>query len=177
MGTALSREEYMDLVCGGEALEYPKSTVDAMLELRFRGYDAGVPTLTYLAKQGKVTPDRDGVRNFAWREQHIDQAAELLHAAGELTPLTLGCLALGVTYGAYSRSLREAVRQVQAKYGAGCIGEDADLFVTHFYPPSRTEPGRVEFTLCDDVAAVLQSRRRSLRSSNPQASSTGRAAV
>jgi hypothetical protein len=88
MAITLSRAAFVEYRCFGMPDEYPKSTEQAVTELRIGDYDASVPAMNYVIKQGKVSPARSG-RNYEWQPEHIDQAASLF---GEQEPIPLSAL-------------------------------------------------------------------------------------
>lgn len=164
MANTLGREAYVEFKCFGVADDYPKSTEQAASELKARGYDASVPVLNYLIKQGKVAPPRDG-RNYGWRPKDIDRAAAELDEQGAYTLEANTFRYLGIDAEQYHRALGEAWDKVRQEFGdAGTsINPVPDYFVMHVHPPRLGRDGFVEFTLSPDMARPLVESRESNR--------------
>ena len=155
MGCTLTRDAYVELLGFGEPDEYPKNTAAAKTELRRRGYDATVPALNYLIRQGKVTPARDGSRNYRWLPQDIDLAAQELEARKAYTPLAVCAMVLGIDLVQYHRALHEAMDGVRKEFGQA-IAPVRDWLIMHVQRPCLGRDGHVSFTLCDDVRERLK---------------------
>lgn len=66
--------------------EYPKSTAQAVVELRARGYNATVPGLNYLLKVGTIIPPAGEGRSLRWYAGDLDRATEEYEAQKVFTP-------------------------------------------------------------------------------------------
>jgi hypothetical protein len=160
MAVTLNREAYVEFVCFGEPDEYPKNTEQVAMELRSRGYDATVPVLNYIIKQGLVSPNRGDGRNYKWSAKDVDQAAAELDERQAYTPSAICNNVLGIDYEQYHRALRDAMDEVREEFGEVIVPVNSvpDWFVMHVYPPRTHSDGYVSFTLCDDIRAGLKSQ-------------------
>jgi len=162
MAATLSRAEYEELIWRGDPDEYPKSTEEAVTELRNRGYDVRPPVLDYFIRKGVVSPKRSG-RKYEWTKGDIDQAAEECENHQIFKPTTWCNLELGISAAQRIRALREAVWTAIDEFEAE-VPEDEDWFLMTVHPPRMSRDGWVEFTLADDMRAYLEQRRGELRS-------------
>lgn len=104
MRYAMKRADYEDLVILGPedrkagarhreevlANEYPKSTPQAVAELRARGLNADPAMLDYLIRKGTIPEPKGGEgRNRGWTRQDIDRAAAHFDAEQEYVPGTV----------------------------------------------------------------------------------------
>jgi hypothetical protein len=160
MPATLSRSGYTEFICFGEPDEYPKNTEAVAMELRSRGYDATVPVLNYLIKQEKVSPDRDGGRNYKWYPKDVDLAAQELEERQTYTPSAICNMVLGIDAEQYHRALRDAMDEVREEFGEVLVPANStpDWFVMHVHPPRMGHDGYVSFSLCDDVRAGLKAQ-------------------
>jgi len=123
MRYALDRKDYEELFLLGPGetngeerrkwleSQYPKSTAEAVLELRTRGLDASVSALTYLLERGRIpTPAMEGGRR-RWSAEDIDRAAEFLDAQGAYVPGTVMRQVLNLDAGQDERARRQALAE------------------------------------------------------------------
>ena len=157
MSNTLSAEGYVEFTCFGDPDEYPKATEQVAAELRSRGFNATVPALNYMIRQGKVQPHRDG-RNYEWQPEHIEAAAEEFAADGAFTPEGQTFLYLGINADQVYRALSEAWDKVRDEFGDGVtsIRPSLDDFVMTVHPPRGEHDALVQFTLCDDSRKKLR---------------------
>lgn len=168
MAITLSRKGYSLYGNAGTPDCYPKSTALAAAELRSRGFDAPVPTLNYLIKQGIVAPKRDG-RNYDWTPDDIDQAAAYFDEKSAYSAFGHTNRTLGIDAEQYLRALRLAMDDLRERYGEQTvpINDVPDWFVMQVHPPRMSWDGYVTFTLCDDIAAELEHRASLMRNVRP----------
>lgn len=160
MSIVLSREEW-ERLCSRADTDYPKSTLDAVSELKQRGYAATEPRLTYYVKIERVTPGKDGGRNLKWYPEDIDHAAKCLYEEKLYAPDAIVNDVLGISYAQRLEALKEAWAKLQKSYDHTIIPPDpnADYFVMHVYPPIRGLGGHVEYTLDEGVKRELDAAK------------------
>ncbi len=123
MRYAMERKDYEELFLmvsqeanGVEGLrhprsEYPKSTAQAVQELRTRGLDASAATLDYLIERGRLpAPAMENGRR-RWTAADIDRAAEYMDAEGQYMPQTLARMALNIDPTQDVRAFRQALSE------------------------------------------------------------------
>ncbi len=157
MSNTLSAEGYLEFRCFGDPDEYPKTTEKAAAELRSRGFDATVPALNYMIRQGKVQPDREG-RNYEWQQEHIEAAAREFEEDRTFNIEGQTFLYLGINADQFHRALAEAWDKVREEFGDGntAINPSLGSFVMTVHPPRGGHDAFVEFTLCEDSRRKLQ---------------------
>ncbi len=149
---------------------YPKTTEQAALELKGRGYDVDVVGLNYLIKIGEVKldqPKRKGKKraNLKWTPDNIQQAADWLERKGRYVRTLQVCSFYGVTYNEYNKALREAYDIAVREYGDESrmvlsVRPNPGHFVTTYYPKLGDAPGRVEFTLAQEIGHIISKLKR-----------------
>lgn len=158
MGIVLSRKEYVELAVFGFGREYPKSTLQAVQELRERGFDATEPRLSYMLKRGIVCLGKRASRNLRWQPQDIDRAGEIIAKAGNFTPEAQMNLILHTDYAQRLRALLAAWRALDERFpGKLPAKPDSRLFIMHVHPRRLARNAWVEYAVCDDVIEVLTS--------------------
>lgn len=166
MSITLTREEYVEYVCLGHEEEYPMSTDEAAQELKRMGYGATETRLNYYVKQGRVTPGKDGGRNLKWYPKDIDAAAAILAEEDHYAPEAWMNRLMGVSYGQRMKALWDAWKALEKEFpGQLPVNADADYFVMHVHPPTKTHDGWVEFTPCEDIVKQLKAGRPAARAS------------
>lgn len=168
MAITLGRNGYTQYGSSGSPDCYPKSTALAASELRCRGFEATVPTLSYLVKLGTVEPKRDG-RSYAWTPSDIDRAAAYFEDKEAYSAFGHTNQMLGIDAEQYHRALRLAMDEVRERYGEQAVptNDIAEWFVMHVHPPRVSWDGYVTFTLCDDVAAELEQQAAAMEDVRP----------
>jgi len=123
MRYALERKDYEVLFLAGPSeadgqerrrwleSQYPKSTAEAVVELRTRGLAASASVLDYLLERGRIsTPAMEGGRR-RWSAEDIDRAAEFLDAEGAYVPGTVMRQVLNLDAGQDERARRQALAE------------------------------------------------------------------
>ncbi len=87
---------------------YPKSTLQAMLELRVRGLDASISGLQALLGDGYNTPtpkscSKDPL-DVVWEKEHIDAVAAWFDELEFWLPQTHLCVSCNLHYGQFARA-------------------------------------------------------------------------
>jgi hypothetical protein len=130
---------------------YPKTLVQAKIELRCRGLDAGDEDygLIRVLEDGDVTP-----RRGMWSRDDIDVAMISLAELGCIERWIHVCKGYNIKPAKYAETMRTAIEQNVAR-----IGQDVDstLYYNIGIFPGKTmqEPSNVTITLRDDIDEVL----------------------
>lgn len=124
MRYAMERKDYEELFLmgsqeanGAEGLrgrrsEYPKSTAQAVQELRTRGLDASASVLDYLIEKGAIPAPGGGEgHRRKWSREDIDRVAECMDAKGQYVPRTLARTVLNIDPTQDVRALRQALSE------------------------------------------------------------------
>ncbi len=156
MGIVLNRKEYVELAVFGFRGDYPKSTLQAVQELRERGFDATQARLNYMLKRGVVCPGKDDGRNLRWQPDDIDRAAGGLAEAGLFTAEAQMNRILHTDYAQRLRALVAAWRALDERFpGKLPARPDPRLFIMRVHPRRLPRNAWVEYAVCDDVIEAL----------------------
>lgn len=89
--------------------EYPKSTEQAVLELKARGFDVSIPMVQYLIKKQSILMPKSEGRLFKWTAAAIDRLADRLEREQLYTPETVARMIDNVDPGQDVRAQRQAL--------------------------------------------------------------------
>lgn len=107
----LKREDFEEMYGTGNS-DYPKTTVQVVMELRTRGLDVRQPMLDYAIKRGFLPdPAVEGVKNRQWSRELIDAAADYFYGEGFWTPYTTTCHYLNLDPAQLKREEDETLRK------------------------------------------------------------------
>jgi len=92
--------------------EYPKTTAQAVVELRTRGLDASASVLDYLIERGAIpAPGGGDGHRRKWSREDIDRAAEVLDAERAYVPGTVMRQVLNLDPAQDERARRQALAE------------------------------------------------------------------
>lgn len=143
MRYAMTRDDYEELCILGQeaqdapdkvkadiiAKEYPKSTEEAVLELRKRGLNVDRAKLDYLIRKQAISEPRAGTgRNRLWTKRDIDKAARYLDEQQDYVPTAVACMVDNIDPGQDER----AFQQVCAENAD--VHPSRDYFVREVFP-------------------------------------------
>jgi hypothetical protein len=106
MSNTLSADGYLEFGCFGHSDEYPKSTEQVAVEFRSRGFNATVPALNYMIRQGKVQPDREGRKTNGRRSISKLQFASAVRKAPTTSRDRPSCISASMLINSTAHSLR-----------------------------------------------------------------------
>ena len=140
--------------------DYPKSTMQAVAEMRSRGVDVELGVINHLLSKKAMKPPKMVGRAYQWTKDDIDRWAEYLARRGMLTPTSTFCLVCNVDRGQYEL----AFAQVKAENPD--VFPDPTCFVMTIKPgaPEVGFPATVEFRrMTDDEEAERRKNVETLK--------------
>lgn len=124
--------------------DYPVHASKVVRELQARGYDCGIPNLSYLVRKGFVSPKMGRGGNLEWTAAEVDIAAEHFERMGLFTTEASICASLNVPFLEWCSGKKRFITQM-----SDLPMLEADIFsladITFHAPEPPRKTRRVEF--------------------------------